>query len=133
MLLGDHLVNLPEFGHVVDDVLDERLVQGNHVFQERHGAEQDSVVFLIETVENFCQELGDVFRALLDDSDGSEDSFLSDVGAVVGYAFEDFVVKLSCEFSGTDFADNAENQANDAVVGAGQVDSQSVGGHHEEF
>jgi hypothetical protein len=42
-------------------------------------------------------------------------------------------VELSREFSGTDFTDDAEDQAYDTVVGAGQIDSESIGGHHEKF
>lgn len=42
-------------------------------------------------------------------------------------------MQLSCQFSRTNLTDNTQDQPNDAVVSTGQVDSQSVGGHHQEF
>ena len=42
-------------------------------------------------------------------------------------------MELSCEFGGADFADDTENKANDTVVGDGEIDSEPVGGHHEEL
>lgn len=91
------------------------------------------MIFLFEARENFGEEFGDVLGTFFYDSDGSEESFLSNVSAVVANALEDFVVELSREFGGADFTDDAEDQADDTIVGAGQIDSESIGGHHKKL
>lgn len=91
------------------------------------------MVFLFETRQNFGEEFSNVFRAFLDDSDGGKNGFFSNVGAVVVDTFKDFVMKLSCQLSSTDFTDNAEHQPDNTVISACQIDSQSVCSHHEQF
>lgn len=88
------------------------------------------MIFLFETGQNFRKEFRNVFWTFLDDSDGSKKGFFSDVSTVVTDALEHLIMKLSGQFSGTYFTNDTQNQTNDTVVRAGQVDSESVGCHH---
>lgn len=130
VLLDEHGVGLFKFRDVIDNILYERFVQTDDVFQEGHRAEKHAMVLLFEARQHLWQEFSDILRALLDDSDGSQNGFLSNVSAVVADTFQDLIVQLSCQLGGTNLTDDAQNQADDAVVGACQVDSQSISSHH---
>ena len=96
MLLNDHLVGLSKFRDVVNDILNEGLIQTNDVFEKGHGAQKHTMVLLLETGQNFWKEFNDILRTFFDDSDGSEDGFLSNVCAIVADTFEHLIVQLSC-------------------------------------
>ena len=75
------------------------------------------MIFLLQAGQDLWQVFSDILWTLLDNSNTSQNSFLSDVRAVVGNALQNFIMELSRQFYGADFADDAKHQSDNAVVG----------------
>lgn len=91
------------------------------------------MVLIFEATNNFCQEIWEVLRRFFDQFDGSQNSLLLDEFVITADAFEDFLVELVGQFGSAHLAQDAESQADEVVVRVSQINSDTVGGHHEEL
>lgn len=88
------------------------------------------MILLFKTTEYLRQELGNVFRTFLDNSNSSENGFLFYVCAIVTDTLQNLIVKLPRQLCRTNLTDHTKNQTYNTVVTACKINSQSVCSHH---
>lgn len=53
VLLSDHSIHFTKSWDTVDNIFDKVLIKTNYILEESHGTKKDTMIFLIETAENF--------------------------------------------------------------------------------
>ena len=80
MLLGNQPVGPGDLGHQADQSFSDIFIYLNHIFQESHASEQNSMAFFLEAGRYLIQELSNILRNSLDNFDRSKDGLLPDIG-----------------------------------------------------
>ena len=140
MLLRDQSIGPCDLGHELNKLRGERVINVDRVFHERHAAEQHSMTLLLETGGDLGHKLRNVLGHPLHNFDRSKDGLLPNVSRVVVDTLhrefcylEHILMQIPCQLRGADLRQHAQGQTDDVVVVAVEVDSDPVGGHHQQF